>query len=106
KLTSTPLSDIKTFWFTEETVLDTIPAMIARTGYTGEDGCEVYVPWSDGPLVWKALLKAGSEFGIKACGLGARDTLRLEVKYPLYGNELSNTTHPFEAGLGWVTKLD
>ncbi|RYZ64283.1 MAG: glycine cleavage system aminomethyltransferase GcvT, partial [Proteobacteria bacterium] len=78
---------------------------IARTGYTGEDGFEVYVPWNQGPVVWDALLKAGSEFGIKPCGLGARDTLRLEVRFPLYGNELDSETNPLEAGLGWVTKL-
>ncbi len=106
KLTSTPLSPIKNYWFAEGTVLDGIPAILARTGYTGEDGFEVYVAWEKGPEVWRALLEAGRERGIKPCGLGARDTLRLEVKYPLYGHELGDTTNPLETGLGWVTKLD
>ena len=106
KLTTTPLAPIKTYWFSEGTVLSSIPAVLARTGYTGEDGFEVYVPWEKGPEVWRALLEAGAPFGIKPCGLGARDTLRLEMKYPLYGNELSDTSNPLEAGLGWVVKLD
>ena len=105
-LTDTPLAPIKTYWFAEGTVLKTIPAILARTGYTGEDGFEIYVPWDMGPQVWRALMEAGEKFGIKPCGLGARDTLRLEMKYPLYGNELSDETNPLEAGLGWVTKLD
>ncbi len=104
-LTSTPLSEIKTYWFKEGHVLGQTPAVLARTGYTGEDGFEVYVPWERGPEVWRALLEAGSSKGLKACGLGARDTLRLEMKYPLYGHELTDQTHPLEAGLGWVTKL-
>jgi aminomethyltransferase len=106
KLTDTPLAPIKTYWFAEGKVLKTIPAVLARTGYTGEDGFEVYVAWEKGPEVWRALLEAGQAFGIRPCGLGARDTLRLEMKYPLYGNELSDETNPLEAGLGWVTKLD
>lgn len=106
KLTDTPLAPIKTYWFAEGNVLGNIPAVLARTGYTGEDGFEVYVAWDQGPAVWRALLEAGQPFGIKACGLGARDTLRLEMKYPLYGNELGDDTNPLEAGLGWVTKLD
>lgn len=105
KITETPLSDIKTYWFKEGMVLHHVPAVLARTGYTGEDGFEVYVPWSEGPAVWRALLEMGTPLGLKPCGLGARDTLRLEVKYPLYGNELGEKTHPLEAGLGWVTKL-
>ncbi len=105
-LTETPLATIKTYWFSEGKVLAGIPAILARTGYTGEDGFEVYVPWSEGPHVWRALVEAGQPLGLKPCGLGARDTLRLEMKYPLYGHELSDDTHPIEAGLGWVTKLD
>lgn len=105
-LTETPLAPIKTYWFAEGKVLGSIPAVLARTGYTGEDGFEVYVPWEKGPDVWRALMEAGQPHGIKACGLGARDTLRLEMKYPLYGHELSDETNPLEAGLGWVTKLD
>jgi aminomethyltransferase len=106
KLTTTPLAPIKTYWFAEGKVLGDIPAILARTGYTGEDGFEVYVAWDKGPAVWRALYEAGQPFGLKPCGLGARDTLRLEMKYPLYGNELSDETNPLEAGLGWVTKLD
>jgi len=105
-LTSTPLHDIKNYWFKEGMVLNNVPAILARTGYTGEDGFEVYVPWNEGPAVWRALFEAGQTYGIKPCGLGARDTLRLEVRYPLYGNELGDTTNPLEAGLGWVVKLD
>lgn len=105
-LTETSLAPIKTYWFTEGKVLGKIPAILARTGYTGEDGFEVYVPWDNGPEVWQALMKAGAPHGLKPCGLGARDTLRLEAKYPLYGHELGDDTNPLEAGLGWVVKLD
>lgn len=106
KITSCALDTIKTYWFSEGTVLGGIPALLARTGYTGEDGFEIYVSWEKGPEVWRALLEAGKNDGLKPCGLGARDTLRLEMKYPLYGNELTDHTHPLEAGLGWVVKLD
>lgn len=105
-LTTTPLAPIKTYWFAEGMVLGSIPAVLARTGYTGEDGFEIYTPWERGPEVWRALLERGAPLGLKPCGLGARDTLRLEMKYPLYGNELSDETNPLEAGLGWVVKLD
>jgi aminomethyltransferase len=83
-----------------------IPALVARTGYTGEDGFEVFVDWARGPEIWTALAKAGEGVGAIACGLGARDTLRLEAGMPLYGNELDRETNPFEAGLGRVVKLD
>lgn len=106
RVCSQPLASIKTYWFVEGTVCNGIPAFIARTGYTGEDGFELYVPWSEGPKVWNSLIQAGESFGIKPCGLGARDTLRLEMKYPLYGNELSAETNPLEAKLGWVVKLE
>ncbi len=105
KLTETELSDIKNYWFKNGKVAGET-ALIARTGYTGEDGFEIYVPWNAGPKVWNALLEAGASEGIKPCGLGARDTLRLEMKYALYGNELSDNTNPLEVGLAWVTKLD
>lgn len=106
KLTSLSLNDLKTYWFTETTLLGEVPALIGRTGYTGEDGFEIYIPWDKGPEVWRALLEVGSPFGIKPCGLGARDTLRLEMKYPLYGHELTDQTNPLEAGLKRVVKLD
>ena len=82
-----------------------VPALVARTGYTGEDGFEVFVEWDRGPEVWEALAEAGAPAGTIACGLGARDTLRLEAGMPLYGNELDRATNPFEAGLGRVVKL-
>jgi aminomethyltransferase len=78
-----------------------VPALISRTGYTGEDGFELYVAWQDGPQVWRALRQAGAP----PCGLGARDTLRTEAGYALYGHEIDEVTNPLEAGLGWVVKL-
>ena len=81
-------------------------ALVARTGYTGEDGFEIFVEWATGPQVWAAIAEAGADAGVIACGLGARDTLRLEAGMPLYGNELDRDTNPYEAGLGRVVKLD
>jgi aminomethyltransferase len=83
-----------------------IPALLARTGYTGEDGFEVFVEWARGPEIWQALATAGKADDVIACGLGARDTLRLEAGMPLYGNELDRQTNPFDAGLGRVVKLE
>ncbi len=105
KLTATPLAEIKYYRFVEGAV-DGAPAIIARTGYTGEDGFEVYVAPADAPRLWRALLAAGRESGIVPAGLGARDTLRFEACMPLYGNDIDDTTTPFEAGLGWIVKLD
>jgi len=82
------------------------PALIARTGYTGEDGFELFVEWDAALAVWRTLLHAGREAGSLPCGLGARDTLRLEAGMPLYGNELDRSTNPFEAGLGRLVKLE
>ena len=82
-----------------------MPALVARTGYTGEDGFEVFVDWDKAPALWDALLPAVRDAGGLPVGLGARDTLRLEAGMPLYGNELDSTTNPFEAGLGRVVKL-
>ena len=89
-----------------ETTACGVPALLARTGYTGEDGFELFVSWSDGVKVWDALMAAGKDRGLVAVGLGARDTLRLEAGMPLYGQELDRETTPFEAGLGRVVKLD
>ncbi len=83
-----------------------VPALISRTGYTGEDGFELYLPPADAPAVWRRLLAAGAPHGIQPAGLGARDTLRLEAAMALYGHELDERTTPFEAGLAWVVKLD
>jgi aminomethyltransferase len=83
-----------------------VPALVARTGYTGEDGFEVFVEWERAGTIWDALLAAGAPAGAVPVGLGARDTLRLEAGMPLYGNELDSETNPYEAGLGRVVKLD
>ena len=108
KLTSTDLSKIKNYWFTWGQVCGCHNVMIARTGYTGDDGFEIYIP-SDEPTstrVWAEVLEAGREFGIVPCGLGARNTLRLESGMALYGHEISDTINVFEAGLGRYCKLD
>lgn len=105
-ITDLLVKDIKTYHFQEGTVLGSIPAIIARTGYTGEDGYELYLPWSEAPKIWRALLEAGAPLGLEPCGLGARDTLRLEARLPLYGHELTDEVNPLEAGLGWTVKLE
>jgi aminomethyltransferase len=81
-----------------------VPALVSRTGYTGEDGFELYVRWGDTERLWTALLDAGAAWSVAPIGLGARDTLRLEMRYALYGNDIDETTNPLEAGLGWVVK--
>lgn len=83
-----------------------IEALISRTGYTGEDGFEIYCPAEQGPELWTSLLEAGAPHGIKPIGLGARDTLRLEMGYALYGHDLTADTTPLQAGLGWIVKLN
>jgi aminomethyltransferase len=105
KLTHVDLSEIKFYHFIQGNVAG-IPAMISRTGYTGEDGFEIAVATKKAEKLWFALLEAGAEFEIEPVGLGARDTLRLEMKYCLYGNDIDETTNPLEAGLGWITKLE
>lgn len=105
KLTDADLSQIKNYWLTEGVLAD-VPMMIARTGYTGEDGFEIMFPVAQSGHVWNAVMNAGKEFDIEPIGLAARDTLRLEMKYCLYGNDIDKTTNPLESGLGWITKLD
>jgi len=105
KLTSTDLAPIQYYHFTDGVVSGT-PARIARTGYTGEDGFEIYIAPSEAERIWFEILDAGSEFGIKPCGLGARNTLRLESKMALYGHEIHATITPYEADLSWIVKLD
>jgi len=108
KLTDTDLSTIKNYWFTWGKVCGLYNVMIARTGYTGEDGFEIYIP-SDEPTsarVWNEVLAAGAEFSILPCGLGARNTLRLEAAMALYGHEISDSVNVFEANLGRYAKLD
>ncbi|MED5374522.1 MAG: glycine cleavage system aminomethyltransferase GcvT [Myxococcota bacterium] len=80
--------------------------LVARTGYTGEDGFEIFIPAPDAAPTWQRILGVGKEFGIVPVGLGARDTLRLEVRNVLYGNDIDDGTSPLEAGLGWITRLD
>jgi aminomethyltransferase len=108
KLTDTDLSSIKNYWFAWGKAAGLYNVLIARTGYTGEDGFEIYIP-SDEPTsgrVWGEVLEAGAEFGIQPCGLGARNTLRLEAAMALYGHEISETINVFEAGLGRYAKLE
>jgi len=108
KLTDTNLSAIKNYWFTHGTVCGLKNTLIARTGYTGEDGFEIYVPSdkSTSGDVWAAVLEAGREFGILPCGLGARNTLRLEAKMALYGHEISDKINVWEAGLDRYCKME
>lgn len=106
KLTDQPLHEIGFFRFKENISIDGIKALVSRTGYTGEDGFEIYCDPSDAGALWEKLLAAGKEEGILPCGLGARDTLRFEAKLPLYGQELSPEISPLEAGLGLWVKLD
>ncbi|MBI3325262.1 MAG: glycine cleavage system aminomethyltransferase GcvT [Nitrospinae bacterium] len=82
-----------------------VEALISRTGYTGEDGFEIYCPAPQGPEVWRAMQEAGERYGIQPIGLGARDTLRLEMAYALYGNDITAETTPLQAGLSWIVKL-
>jgi aminomethyltransferase len=105
KLTGTNLSAIKYYWFTDGEVSG-VPARIAHTGYTGEDGFEIYVAPDEAPRLWAELLEAGEEFGIRPAGLGARNTLRLEAKMALYGHEIDASITPFEADLAWIVKMD
>jgi aminomethyltransferase len=95
------LADIKYYRFANG-VVDGVPAIVSRTGYTGEDGFEIYIAPDEAPRIMRKLV----ELGVKPCGLGARDTLRLEAKMALYGNDIDHTTTPIEADLGWIVKLD
>jgi len=104
KLTPVDLTPIRYYWFTDGLVSGA-PARIARTGYTGEDGFEIYVAPDEAPRIWDELLSAGEEFGIKPAGLGARNTLRLEAKMALYGHEIHASITPWEADLAWIVKL-
>jgi len=108
KLTDADLASIKNYWFTHGTVCGLKNTLIARTGYTGEDGFEIYVPSDEktSAEVWNKALDAGREFGVLPCGLGARNTLRLESKMALYGHEISDTITVLEAGLERYCKLE
>jgi aminomethyltransferase len=105
KLTPLDLAGIKYYWFAQGKVLGQ-DAVVSRTGYTGEDGFEVYVKPSQAASLWNALLDAGKPLGLLPCGLGARDTLRLEAKMALYGNDIDDRHSLLEADLGWILKLE
>jgi len=108
KLTDSDLSVVKFYWLTRGSVCGLKNILIARTGYTAEDGFEIYIPAdaATSARVWNEILKAGKEFGLVPCGLGARNTLRLEGKLPLYGHEISDTINVWEAGLDRFCKME
>jgi aminomethyltransferase len=108
KLTDANLSAVKFYWVTRGSVCGLKNTLIARTGYTAEDGFEIYIPSDEtiGARVWNEILSAGKEFGVVPCGLGARNTLRLEGKLPLYGHEISDTINIWEAGLDRFCKME
>jgi len=108
KLTDADLSAVKFYWVTRATACGLKHILIARTGYTGEDGFEIYIPADEATSVrvWNGILEAGKEFGVVPCGLGARNTLRLEAKLPLYGHEISDTINVWEAGLERFCKME
>ncbi|UCF70112.1 MAG: glycine cleavage system aminomethyltransferase GcvT [candidate division WOR-3 bacterium] len=105
KLFDLDLSTIK-FYHSVETDMKGIPVILSRTGYTGEDGFEIYLESKHAADAWEMVFSAGRDFNIKPIGLGARDTLRFEMRYCLYGNDIDKTTNPLEAGLGWIVKFD
>lgn len=106
KLTSVSVEDMEYYTFKEIEFAGIKDVLFSTTGYTGSGGCEIYVRNEDGPALWKAVFDAGREYGIKPIGLGARDTLRLEMGFCLYGNDINDETSPIEAGLGWITKFN
>jgi aminomethyltransferase len=105
QLTPAELDRIKYYWFTDDEVSNT-PARIARTGYTGEDGFEIYVAPEEAARIWSEIMRAGRVYGIRPCGLGARNTLRLEAGMALYGHEIHASITPFEADLAWIVKME
>lgn len=105
KLTNEPIEDMEYYTFKKLELAGVNDVIFSTTGYTGAGGCEIYCANNDAEKIWKAVFEAGEEFGIKPIGLGARDTLRLEMGFCLYGNDISDSTSPLEAGLGWITKF-
>jgi aminomethyltransferase len=105
KITEEQITDMEYYTFRKVNIAGIKDAILSTTGYTGSGGCEIYVANEDGEKLWKAIFEAGKEEGIRAIGLGARDTLRLEMGFCLYGNDINDTTSPIEAGLGWITKF-
>ena len=106
KLCKEDILSMEYYTFKQLEVAGIPDAILSTTGYTGSGGCEVYVPNEYGDQLWKAVFEAGEPFGIQPIGLGARDTLRLEMGFCLYGNDIDDTTSPLEAGLGWITKFN
>lgn len=106
RLTNEDLSSLRPFTFLNDVAIGDIPSLISRSGYTGEDGFELYFASEHAPAMWNLLMETGKEDGLIACGLGARDTLRFEARLPLYGQELSATISPIEAGMGFAVKVD
>jgi aminomethyltransferase len=104
-LTATDLKQLQYYHALRTTVAD-LDALVCRTGYTGEDGFEILLEAAQAPTLWQSLLRAGQDVPLLPVGLGARDTLRLEARYLLYGTDMDETNHPLEVGLGWITKLD
>lgn len=105
ELTELNLDDIAYYWFDACELAGVADVVISNTGYTGSGGFEIYVWNEDAEKVWEALMDKGAKYGLKPCGLAARDTLRLEKGFCLYGNDIDDTTSPIEAGLGWITKF-
>ncbi|MDR3350693.1 MAG: glycine cleavage system aminomethyltransferase GcvT [Prevotellaceae bacterium] len=105
KICDRPVLDMEYYTFQKLTAAGIPNAILSITGYTGAGGCEIYVANEDGERLWDAVFEAGREFGVQPVGLGARDTLRLEMGFCLYGNDIDDTTSPIEAGLGWITKF-
>lgn len=105
KLTAEPVEKMEYYTFKVLNFAGIDDVIFSTTGYTGSGGCEIYVRNADAPRIWEDVFRAGEEFGISPAGLGARDTLRLEMGYCLYGNDIDDTTSPIEAGLGWITKF-
>jgi aminomethyltransferase len=105
ELTDYNLDSLQYYWAAQAEVARK-KILFSRTGYTGEDGFELYIPNADGAHLWDAIIEAGKKYDLALIGLGARDSLRLEMKMALYGNDIDQTTNPIEAGLGWIVKLD
>jgi aminomethyltransferase len=105
KLTTTNVTDMEYYTFKKLDFADVKDVIFATTGYTGSGGCEIYMANEDAVKIYEAVMEAGAEYGIKPIGLAARDTLRLEMGFCLYGNDIDDTTSPIEAGLGWITRF-
>lgn len=106
KITEEPIEDMEFYTFKKVNLAGVKDVILSTTGYTGAGGCEIYFANKDAKRIWDAVMKAGEEFGINPIGLAARDTLRLEMGFCLYGNDIDDTTSPIEASLGWITKFN